>query len=351
MNRFGVYVHVPFCAAKCAYCDFHSAVCGIEVMRAYAQRLTSELENFDGGPAATVYFGGGTPTVLPPDVLVGLLSRIKRTPDAEVTIEANPGTVDLRGLKTLRTAGFNRVSFGMQTHDDALLTLMGRVHSHADTMQAVTEAKKAGFENISLDLMYGLPGQTPEGFMRSLEAALSLSPKHISLYALKLEENTPFYERYASGGLPDEDTQAGEYLAACEALARAGFEHYEISNFALPGFRSQHNSDCWALRDYMGFGPGAHSLWKGRRFYYARDTLGYIRDPRGVLTPEDFDERAERIMLALRTVKGISAKDFPAACAALEKYEKYGLTRKTPKGCALTERGFLLSNRLIAEAV
>jgi len=232
MSRFGVYVHIPFCLEKCGYCDFHSAVCGENVRNEYVKRLSSELEGFDGGGAATVYFGGGTPTVLPPYVLAELLFLIKRTSDAEVTIEANPGTVDFEGLRTLREAGFNRISLGMQTHDDALLKLAGRVHSNSETVSAVNDARNAGFENISLDLMYGLPGQSFESFMRSVDKALELSPEHISIYGLKLEENTPFYNRYALGGLPPDDTQADEYLAACEKLSREGFEHYEISNFA-----------------------------------------------------------------------------------------------------------------------
>ena len=279
----GVYIHVPFCRKKCAYCDFYSRPCKDEgLMDRYVRAVERHFgDYFRGGESFdidTVYFGGGTPSLLGGKRLRQMLNALEKTggiaKGAEITVECNPESVDKKMLRTLFKAGVNRLSMGVQSaHDEELLAL-GRLHTFQQARQAVADAKEVGFSNISLDLIYGLPDQTMEQWKDSVEKIIALEPQHISAYALKLEKGTPLYEE--SPELPPEDVQADMYFYAVERLQQAGFEQYEISNFAQKGYRSRHNSRYWDLSQYLGFGPSAHSFFGGRRFSFIADTQGYI---------------------------------------------------------------------------
>ena len=369
----GLYIHVPFCKSKCIYCDFYSLP-GISEARmdAYTAALTAHLT--EAAPQAahhrvdTVYFGGGTPTLLGAARLTRILKTIRKqysvTKDAEITLEANPDSAqDLRELKALRRAGFNRISLGMQSACDAELKALGRVHTAAQVGSAVETARKAGIRNVSLDLIYGLPRQTMEQWQATLATAVALQPDHLSCYGLKVEEGTPLFAVRDTAGLPDDEAQADMYLCTTEYLARCGYEQYEISNFARPGFRSRHNMKYWALEEYAGFGPGAHSDFGGVRYAYDRDLDGYIR---GVTegTPmlsesqqiPDNERDTEYLMLRLRTVDGLQPADFqhrfrrPFRCFLpfLEDCRKAGYAVCEADGnWHLTPNGFLLSNQII----
>ena len=370
----GLYIHIPFCRAKCAYCDFYSLKCAEGEMDAYAAALTRQLKEYapwcKGYAVDTVYFGGGTPSYFGAGRLSELLGVIRRhyavTKDAEITFEANPDSArDVKDLKRLKRAGFNRVSLGMQSSDAALLKAIGRIHSPAETEEAVTAARKAGFSNLSLDLIYGLPGQSREQWARDLAAALALQPEHLSCYGLKIEPGTPLHARRDTLDLPDDDAQADMYLTAVKTLKEAGFAQYEISNFAKPGRESRHNLKYWRLEEYLGFGPGAHSDSGGVRFAWPRDLQGYIAtagtpallpSERDEIPPADRD--SEYLMLGLRTAEGISKRvyerRFFRPFAVLEPF----LRRCAAAGYALepesghwrlTPQGFLVSNQIIGE--
>ena len=281
----GLYLHIPFCKAKCAYCDFYSLPHSEEKMDAYAaalaRHITEVAPQMQNHRVDTVYFGGGTPSYLGHKRLIALLKTVKKQcrvwDRAEITLEANPDSAgDWRALRALRRAGFNRISLGVQSSDDETLRRLGRVHTWQQVKDAVAACRKAGLDNISLDLIYGLPDQTMEQWENTLADALVLAPRHISCYGLKLEEGTPLYDRQESLNLPDGDLQADMYLYAVELLTQNGYQQYEISNFAQPGYESRHNLKYWMLEEYAGFGPGAYSDFGGVRYGYTRDLDGYI---------------------------------------------------------------------------
>ena len=285
----GLYIHIPFCKSKCAYCDFYSLPRSESRMDDYTDALCAHLAEtapFAAGHLVdTVYFGGGTPSYLGTKRLVKILKTIlkkyKVDKQAEITLEANPDSAgDWKELRTLRRCGFNRLSLGMQSADDEELSEIGRVHTMAQTEAAVEAARKAKFQNLSLDLIYGLPHQTLEGWQKNLSAALDLTPEHLSCYGLKVEEGTPLFARRGTAGLPGDDAQADMYLYTVEFLKAQGYEQYEISNFAKPGCASRHNLKYWTLGEYAGFGPGAHSDFGGVRYAYTKDLEGYIRGVR-----------------------------------------------------------------------
>ena len=368
----GIYVHVPFCKSKCVYCDFYSLPHAEERMDAYVKAVTAHL--LETAPRAerhwvdTIYFGGGTPSYLGAKRLREILSVILKKYDvdkhAEITLEANPDSAqDWRELRTLRKAGFNRVSLGMQSADDGELAEIGRVHTAAQVRTAVDAVRKAKIENLSLDLIYGLPHQTMERWQANLEAAVALAPQHLSCYGLKVEEGTPLHAQRDSAGLPGDDAQADMYLSTVETLRHYGFFQYEISNFARPGFESRHNLKYWTLQEYAGFGPGAHSDFGGVRYAYERDLDTYIR---GVLegTPmlseneriPPLDRDTEYLMLGLRTVRGIAPKTFEnryrrrfdCLLPFLEECRKAGYAVREEDGSwHLTPGGFLVSNQII----
>ena len=363
----GLYIHSPFCRSKCAYCDFYSLAGAEERMDDYCRALERHLAEVapqaECHKADTVYFGGGTPSYLGAERLCRLLGSIRKLykvdKHAEITLEANPDSAtDRKALKRLRKAGFNRLSLGVQSMDDALLQTIGRIHTRQQVQEAVAAARKAGFKNLSLDLIYGLPGQTMEGWEKTLSDAVGLHPEHLSCYGLKLEEGTPLYRRQRELTFPDEDMQADMYLYTVEFLKQCGYEQYEISNFAKPGFASRHNLKYWLMQEYAGFGPGAHSDFGNVRYGYARDLERYLKGELVLQESEtvDADERErEYLMLRLRTVQGVDPREFeyrfrqrfaPLA-ALLQQCAREGLAEQDENGWHLTAKGFLVSNRII----
>ena len=364
----GLYIHIPFCKAKCAYCDFYSLAHSEEKMDAYMAALLRHLEEVApraaGMQVDTVYFGGGTPSYLGAARLCRILQTVLRrydvARDAEITLEANPDSAgDWKELRRLRRAGFNRLSLGVQSTDDTLLRRIGRVHTYEQVQQAVKAARQAKFTNLSLDLIYGLPGQTVEDWQRTLADAVALGPEHLSCYGLKLEEGTPLWQQRQTLTLPDDDAQADMYLYTVAALGEMGYEQYEISNFAKPGKASRHNLKYWNMEEYAGFGPGAHSDFGGVRYGYVRDIDSYIAG-KLVLSESENDSTLARdyeyVMLSLRTAAGIDRQTFEKRYrqrfqpmeTLFEQYEKAGLALPTEGGWRLTPKGFLVSNSIIA---
>lgn len=359
MKTLGLYIHIPFCKAKCAYCDFYSLARSEERMDAYAAALCSTLRAAAPQAASyivdTVYFGGGTPSLLGAKRLAALLETATGSfsvaPDAEITFEANPESArDASALRALRGAGFNRISLGMQSADDGELRAIGRIHTAHETEEAVEAARGAGFDDLSLDLIYGLPAQTRERWRENLAAAMALSPEHLSCYGLKVEPGTPLYAHRENAALPDDDAQADMYLCAVETLAAHGWAQYEISNFARPGRESRHNLKYWTLGEYLGFGPGAHSDFMGRRFAIARDLDAFlagktILSEDAAISPRE--RASERIMLGLRLARGLGADELAGAEGVLRECASHGLAEQIGGRWRLTPRGFLVSNAVI----
>ena len=373
-DSLGIYIHIPFCRSRCDYCDFYSVAGREDRMDSYQKALLAHIKETaplaQGIPVDTVYLGGGTPSFFGDKRLRELLGAIQKqfqlTQDAEITLEANPDSVDVRALRRLRKAGFNRLSLGMQSACPAELESVHRPHTVQQVDQAVAAARKAKFKNLSLDLIYGLPGQTMDSWKATVEHALSLIPQHLSCYGLKVEEGTRLAARVAAGEqLPDDDAQADLYLWTVGRLERAGLPQYEISNFAKPGMESRHNLRYWLTRPYIGFGPGAHSDFGGRRYSFVRDLDGYIDGVlRGgsLIDSEELIPRRERsgeyLMLRLRTAQGIEEweyrgtyfMDFAPLEARLEQFCDKGWAERTAEGrWRLTPQGFLLSNQLIGD--
>lgn len=332
-------------------------------MDAYCAALRHELSAMSAAAKAyrvdTVYFGGGTPSYLGAARLAALLEAVMAhycvADDAEITFEANPDSArDVSALRVLREAGFNRISLGAQSFDDRELLEIGRVHTAAEITQAVSAARTAGFDNLSLDLIYGLPRQTMARWRDNLAAAVALNPEHLSCYGLKVEEGTPLYLRRDSVPLPDDDAQADFYLETVHFLREHGYMQYEISNFSKLGCESRHNLKYWTLGEYLGFGPGAHSDFAGRRFAVARDLDAYLRG-RCTLSEDTAVSPCERqeeyLMLGLRTVSGICARNVGTSFAAVESVlrecEAHGLAEQKNGHWHLTPQGFLVSNSII----
>ena len=370
----GIYIHVPFCRSKCQYCDFYSVTTkDNRTLDGYLDAICAHIKEAGalapGYVVDTIYFGGGTPTFFGAEGMAAILSVVRKSFDvansAEVTFEANPDSISDRLLRRLRSEGFNRVSLGVQCDDDEILKKIGRPHSYAQAVNAVQRIRKAGFRNLSLDLMYGLPGQTLEDWQSTLSHVLELNPEHISCYGLKVEEGTPLYEYQQYCALADDDTQADMYLSAIEILRAAGYRQYEISNFCKKGNVSRHNLKYWTGGEYLGFGPDASSDFAGRRFTIIRDLHGYIDGIRegGQVLQEVQEipnrERAgEYLMMRLRTVSGMDPKEYekkfllPFAPLenALLKFKEQRLAVKTYDGrWHLTPEGFLVSNGIISD--
>lgn len=367
----GLYIHIPFCAKKCDYCDFYSLPGAESRMDAYVQALETQFVEIapraDHHVVDSVYFGGGTPTLLGGKHLVRLLKVILKkyhvAKDAEITLEANPESAgNFKELRALRRAGFNRLSLGMQSADDEELRAIGRIHTAAQVKTAVEAARKAKFTNLSLDLIYGLPGQSMETWQKNLTAAVDLAPQHLSCYGLKVEEGTPLFQRRDSERFPDDEAQAEMYLWTVDYLRRHGFFQYEISNFARTGFESRHNLKYWTLGEYAGFGPGAHSDFGNVRYAYEKDLEGYIAGVKagGPLLSENerippLDRDTEWLMLGLRTVWGLDPRvfekrfrrRFDCFLPFLEECRQAGYAVEEDGRWHLTPKGFLVSNQII----
>ena len=372
----GIYIHVPFCRSKCHYCDFYSLPCkerDEELMDRYVKAVCAHIR--ETGPLApgykvdTIYFGGGTPSHLGSAGLSSILAEIRRSFDvdvgAEITFEANPDSVAIKLLQRLRNEGFNRVSLGIQCADDELLKTIGRPHTFAHAVSAVDKIRKAGFTNLSIDLIYGLPGQDMNGWMETLDRAMNLHPEHISCYGLKLEDGTPLHTHQDQFQFPDDDAQADMYTTAVEMLSARGFRQYEISNFARKGLYSRHNMKYWLGGEYLGFGPDASSDFAGKRYKMVRDLEAYIKGiQEGGRVIDEVEEiplrerAGEYIMLRLRTLNGISGTDyerrfmlpFAPLEEALEVQKGHGNAVKAEDGrWRLTPKGYLVSNAIISD--
>lgn len=356
----GIYLHVPFCRSKCGYCDFYSLASG-EKMEEYGKILLEEISAWEGQGvrADALYVGGGTPSLLPPRLLAQLLERCRAVFSlaGECTLEANPDSVSLEGLTLLRKAGFNRISFGAQSAVDKELRALGRRHDAAGIFQAVSWAKEAGFSRISLDMMLGIPFQTPESLAQTLDAFTGLGPGHISAYLLKIEEGTPFYRSHTERLCPDEDLTVELYLQTVETLGRKGFGQYEISNFARPGEKSRHNLKYWRCQEYLGFGPAAHSFFQGHRFYHPRGLGAYLA-ARGKNWIGDGSGGSleERLMLGLRLTEGVDPiqagmgpKEARTFLEKVRRYQQRGLMELADGRPRFTPKGFLVSNAILAD--
>lgn len=372
MQNVGIYIHIPFCASRCAYCDFCSTAARQDLMPAYRDALIRHIGEAAPGvahcTADTVYFGGGTPTYFGAKNLIRVFDEMKRRfrilRSAEVTLEANPDSADYKSLRALRAAGFNRISLGVQSANDAILEFIGRRHRFADAERAVADARRAGFENISVDLIYGLPAQTRADWVDTLGRIIELEPDHISCYGLKIEPGTPLWEYRDSPMIPDDDMQADMYLYAVSTLAAHDYAQYEISNFARPGMASRHNLKYWQLGDYLGIGASAASNIGDRRFTCIGDVDEYIRrvgsgeplcGPVEVI--DQYERASEYLMLGLRTTHGICEAEYSAIYRGgfrplgelFTDYAKRGFARSTDGRWSFTPTGFLLSNTLIGE--
>ena len=370
-KRLGIYIHIPFCVSKCGYCDFYSVPGGKQRMPDYQSALLSHIsesaDNISAYEVDSIYIGGGTPSCYGAQRIVEILDELKRIGnvrlDSEITMEVNPDTVRLDDLKLLRREGVDRLSIGVQSANNDILKMIGRRHNFKQAQMAVENARRAGFENVSLDLIYGLPSQTKGDWAETLQACIELHPEHLSCYGLKLEEGTPMYHSYLNSPLlPDDDEQADMYLYTVEALSHYGYKQYEISNFAVPGYESRHNLKYWQLDDYMGFGPGAHSCVGNLRYSYVRSLDKYIAAVNGdSMIIDEYEEivpvqrAAEYIMLGLRTTHGISEKEYHRVYLSdwtpleqkLQEFAQQGWAKKTEDRWSLTPAGMLVSNSLI----
>lgn len=370
-----LYIHIPFCTNKCHYCDFTSYVLRGQPVDAYLDALEQEMartvEVLPPEEIRTVFVGGGTPTVLTPPQMERFLTSVKRHfpihPDAEFTMEANPGTTDLEKLQAMRAGGVNRISFGVQSFDNGLLERIGRIHNVDDVYRSIENARTAGFDNLSIDLMFGLPGQTVEQLSDSVAKALALELPHYSLYGLKVEENTLFHALYERNELPlpPEEDELAMYMLLIDKLTGAGYNHYEISNFAKPGFESRHNITYWRNEPYYGLGAGAHGYARGERHVNIKGVQPFIdaaaeRLPR-LETNEVPEEEAmeDFMMVGLRLLKGVDGADFEtqfpgrtieeAFAEPLQRMLQQGLVERVGehgKGYRLSQRGIPLGNEV-----
>lgn len=366
MNK-GLYIHFPFCRKKCNYCDFYS-LADSSRKGEYIDALCREIKAYKGVSVDTVYFGGGTPSLMSGSELEKLLDAVYSSFDvdknAEITLEANPMSVNEgEKLKAFKSAGINRLSLGVQSFSDTELKELGRGHTAQDAVDTVKRAQEAGFDNISIDLMFALPRQTLDSFNKGLDTALSLGVQHISTYALSIEDKTVFGVKQRRGEnlfLPDEDVEAEMYFSACERLSQASFEHYEISNFAKKGFRSRHNMKYWQAEEYIGIGASAHSYFEGVRYSMPSDISAFCNEARRLdsytNTPEDRAE--EFIFLSLRLSDGLSLqrleKEYGVRIThqfeiTAKELVEAGLCKYDNGVLSLTHKGFFVSNSVIVK--
>ncbi len=364
-KKLSIYVHIPFCLSKCKYCSFYSEVHTSDYVTEYFNALKDTATYFSGLTdeentiIETVYFGGGTPTVVDSALLCDLLQHLKNcfnfSPSCEITVESNPKTVTEAYARDLKESGFNRISLGIQTTSDERLKLLGRAHSFSEAKEAYYIYKNAGFDNISVDLMYALPYTTNDDVAVDVKRILELSPKHISTYALSLEEGTSLFSQREKYVFPDEDKQTEMYLSICDTLSKNGYSHYEISNFSIDGFESKHNLGYWERREYIGLGANAHSFWNNKRFFSKPDTQLFIKSVKnkdfisasGLDEATDISERdkiEEEIMLSLRTSKGIKVTFLSPM---MNKLIDADLATYQNGYLSLTDKGFFVSNSII----
>ena len=343
IKKVGLYFHIPFCKSKCPYCDFFSVKYDKELAEKYVERLCGEIEKYNGA-FDTIYFGGGTPSILESSLIGKIINAAKEqfeiSDNCEITVECNPSKNLEKDFEAYAAFGVNRISLGMQSARNEERFALGRAAGQAEVKKAVNDAKKAGISNISLDVMLGTPKQTLQSLDETFAFIEKADVTHISAYMLKIEEGTIFHKMQDKLKLPDDDTVSQMYLKTIDALKALGFNQYEISNFSKPGFESRHNLKYWKLEDYLGIGATAHSLIKGKRFYYD-ENFNRCYDGEG-------GSIEEKIMLGLRLNKGIEKK---LITKDYSQFVKAGLITETENRVALTKQGMLVSNYIISELI
>lgn len=364
MKPVGLYVHVPFCESKCPYCDFYSVDANENIIDNYTDVLCKTLRTYSKKVSLsfdTVYFGGGTPSLLGNENIEKIMKTIRTNFEffeKEVTLEVNPTTAKTLNFEQLLAAGVNRLSIGIQSAVDEELKLLGRRHTVYDAEKTIEMAQKSGFENISVDLMIAVPSQTKRSLKRSIDFCVAQNVQHISAYLLKIEENTPFYACQAHLSLKDDDEQAELYLYLVGELEKSGFKQYEISNFVKEGYQSQHNLKYWNAEEYLGIGPSAHSFINGKRFYYPRSLRAFLAGELEVVDDSIGGTVEEYMMLRLRLCEGLSNEKFKRKFGfaipriyfeRARAYQKYGLVYVDKENICFTPNGFLLSNKLMSE--
>ncbi len=371
-----LYIHIPFCIRKCAYCDFLSFAAPERIYEEYVAKLIEEIYGQSAGfqdyCVTTVFLGGGTPSVLSADLMRDLFEALYQcfdiAPDAEISIEANPGTLTMEKLEMYRTCGINRISLGLQSADDQELKALGRIHCYDDFLKSYQRARQAGFTNINVDLMSALPGQTLQSWKNTLRKVMMLKPEHISAYSLIIEEGTPFYDRYHEdqSTFPDEETDREMYHLTKEMMAAQGFTHYEISNYAKPGYECQHNIGYWTGVEYLGLGLGSSSYTHGYRYHNVDDMETYLSldlsesgaAARDIQKLSEKEQIEEFMFLGLRMMRGISGSAFFERFGlnmwsiygeVLERLEQQGLLEIRKPDVRLTELGIDVSNQVFCE--
>ena len=356
------YIHIPFCKSKCHYCSFVSFN-KLNLLEDYLSALEKEIKTYyRGEDLDTLYFGGGTPSILQVEDFDRLIKLFVFSNDAEITTELNPETLNYDYLKSLYDIGINRISIGCQSFDDNILKIINRRHDASQVINAVMNAQKAGFKNISLDFIYGLPNQTNQMFIEDLKKGVNLGVEHISLYGLSIEEGC-YFSKFPPKNLPNEDMQAQMYLSAVKYLTSCGFEHYEISNFSKPDYNSKHNMNYWNNEEYYGFGVAAHGYIDNVRYGNSESIEDYIVNPNKYnieRVETQKDKLEEEIFLGLRRIKGIDVNFINSKyninfedkySRVIKKYTNLNLLQKTPQGYALTLEGILVSNTILAEFI
>jgi oxygen-independent coproporphyrinogen-3 oxidase len=367
----GVYLHIPFCRSRCSYCDFATGLYESELAERYVSALVTEIDRESKRERIdTIYFGGGTPSLLSPSQVERILEAVQDhfdvAPASEITMEMNPGTVTREILTEFRKLGINRASFGAQTFDDRELARLGRSHTSKETLETFRNLRDAGFDNVNLDLIAGLPGQTLERWQENVECALDLRPEHLSFYLLEVHEGTPLAEHIRKGlqPKPDEDLATEMYEWMLERASTAGYQHYEISNLCLPSYESRHNSKYWTGDAYYGFGCSSHSYDGARlRWSNERDVAKYVKLIEEQATPVverselgESDLRAEAVFLGMRMMRGVNAKDYEVQFGVdlrneLDRFVEAGLVEFAGDTIRLTRAGALMSNEVFAALV
>ncbi len=373
MKKLGLYIHIPFCKQKCSYCDFYSLGCydNTEIyIDALCKHIRSEAPAYRDYEIDTVFIGGGTPSILSCDELKRLLSTVKNefnlTQDAELSVEANPGTLDREKLLCLKQGGVNRLSLGLQSTSDSELKTLGRIHTYKEFLEGYSLAREVGFNNINVDIMYGLPNQSIDILSKTIEDVCKVEPEHISAYCLKIEENTPFYKQRDTLNLPSDDKEYEMYIYICNELEKNGYLQYEISNFSKEGKRCKHNIKYWLSQEYIGFGPSAHSFFNGKRYYYSRSINDYINQANDGAPLKIYEEETsilegspeEFLMLSLRLSDGVDLVEFKNKFGTdlLQKFPKIrhfigDFMALSDKKLHFTKKGFFVSNYILTQII
>jgi len=359
----GIYIHIPFCAKKCPYCDFYSENFSKSTADLYTDAVITAINSYTDVVADTLYFGGGTPNLIGSENIRKIVDAAKNVfclENAEITMEANPESLSKQDISSFKKAGINRLSLGLQSSNLSELSSLNRRHTPEQVKFCVEKARECGIDNISLDLMVGILGQSKKTLKDSIEFCDSLNVNHISAYLLKIEEGTPYFENRQELNFPDEDFSAELYEFMIAELDKKGFEQYEISNFAKVGFEARHNTKYWLCEEYIGIGAAAHGFFKGKRYYYERDLNAFINNPLKTIPDGEGGSAEEELMLALRLSKGVDLDNFQNKHSislssgfykCFDKLCKLGLAEMVNSNIKLTKKGFLVSNAVISDLI